>query len=77
MVKVIELSEAVKKQLDKMKESNKETYEEIILGLIKFADKIRRKRKELLIEGYEEIASENLRISKEFELIEDLNKWDW
>jgi len=76
MVTTIQLNEQVKKQLDFLK-TNKETYEEIILGLIKFADKIRRKRKELLIEGYEEIASENLRISKEFELIEDLNKWDW
>jgi len=76
MVTTIQLNEYVKKQLDFFK-TNKETYEEIILSLIKIAEKIKRKNKELLIEGCKAMAEENLKIAKEFEVIEDLNKWEW
>jgi predicted CopG family antitoxin len=76
MVTTIQLNEGVKQQLDFLK-TNKETYEEVILSLIKLAENTRRKNKELLIEGCKVMAEENLKIAKEFEAIEDLSQWEW
>ena len=76
MVTTIQLNEDVKKALDKMK-SNKETYERVILNLMNIAEKFKREQEELLIEGCKEMAEENLKITKEFEAIEDLDKWEW
>ena len=76
MVTTIQLNENVKKALDRMK-TNKETYEEVILNLMKIADKCKRDREELMIEGCREMAEENLKITKEFEAIEDLSQWEW
>ena len=76
MVTTIQLNDNVKKALDRMKE-NRETYEDVILKLMNIAESCRRKREELLIEGYKEMAEENLKITKEFEAIEDLNGWEW
>ena len=75
MVKVIELSEAVKKQLDKMKESNKETYEYVIIKMLDLIDEQKRQNMELMIEGAKETAEESLKITKEFEAIENLDDW--
>lgn len=66
MVTTIQLSESVKNALDKLK-TNKETYEEIILSLMKTAEKCRREQRELLIEGCKEMAEESLKIAKEWE----------
>lgn len=76
MVTSIQLNEDVKRQLDNLK-SGKETYEQVILNLMKIAEENNRKKEELLIEGCKEMAEENLRITKEFELIEDLSNWEW
>lgn len=76
MVTSIQLNENVKNALDRMK-SNKETYEEIILNLMKTAEKCKREQEQLLIEGYKEMAEESLKITKEFEAIEDLSQWEW
>lgn len=76
MVTTIQLNEDVKKALDKMK-SDKETYERVILNLMNIAEKFKREQEELLIEGCKEMAEENLKITKEFEAIEDLSKWEW
>jgi len=76
MITTIQLNEQVKNQLDCLK-TNKETYEEVILLLLKIAEKFNRRKKELLIEGHKEMASENLKITKEFEGVEDLTKWEW
>jgi len=76
MVTSIQLNEDVKMQLDNLK-SGKETYEQVILNLMKIAEEKNRKKEELLIEGCKEMAEENLRITKEFELIEDLSNWEW
>ena len=35
------------------------------------------KRKQLLIEGCKATAEENLKITKQFEMIEDLKNWEW
>ena len=76
MVTTIQLNENVKNALDRMK-TNKETYEEVILNLMKIAEKYNREQKQLLIEGYKEMAEESLKIAKEFEAIEDLSRWEW
>lgn len=44
---------------------------------MRFAEEQKRNQKELLIEGYKEIAEESLKITKEFEAIEDLSDWEW
>ena len=74
MVTTIQLNENVKLALDKLK-SNKETYEEIIINLMKIAEKCKREKEQLLIEECKAMAEENLKITKEFEAIDDL--WDW
>ena len=76
MVTTIQLNENVKNALDKMK-SNKETYEEVILSLMKIAEKCKREHEQLLIEGCKAMAEENLKITKEFEAIEEDFDWKW
>ncbi len=76
MVTTIQLNEDVKKILDRLK-TGKETYEEVILKLMEIAEKYKREQEQLLIEGCKEMAEENLKITKEFEAIEDLSKWEW
>ena len=75
MVTTIQLNEDVKKALDRMK-SGKETYEDLIVNLMKSVEKYKREQEELLIEGYKEMAEENLRIDKEWEgtLMDGLDK---
>jgi len=76
MVTTIQIDENVKKALDRLKE-NKETYEEIIINLMKIAEKCKREREELMIEGCKAMAEESLKITKEFESIENLEDWEW
>jgi predicted CopG family antitoxin len=76
MVTTIQLNENVKNALDRLK-SNKETYEEVILNLMQIAEKQKREQKQLLIEGYKEMAEESLKITKEFEAIEEDFDWEW
>jgi len=75
MVTTIQLNENVKNALDKMK-SNRETYEDVIINLMKFADEQKRKQEKLLIEECKEMAEENLKITKEWEgtLMDGLDK---
>ena len=73
MVTTIQLKENVKTNLDKLKTS-KETYEDVIVNLMKLAEEHKRKQKELLIAGYKEMAEVNLAITKEWEAIDD--GWD-
>ena len=77
MITTIQIRENVKNQLDKIKQSERQTYEEEIITLIKTVELQRRKQEALLIEGYKEMAEENLKITKEFEAIEDLKDWEW
>ena len=73
MITTIQLREDVKQELDKLKESKKETYEDVILNLMKVAEEQIRKQKKLLAEGYKEMAEESLRITKEWEKVD----MDW
>ncbi len=76
MVTTIQLNEQVKNFLDKLKESKKQTYEDVIVNLIKLSEIQKRKQKELLIEECKEMAEENLRIAREWEgtLMDGLDK---
>lgn len=76
MVTTIQINENVKKQLDRLK-TNRETYEQIILNLMQIVEKCKREQEELLIEGCKATAEESLKITKEFEAIEDLKDWEW
>ena len=76
MVTTIQLNEDVKKALERMK-SNKETYEQVILSLMKIAEKCKREQEQLLIEECKVMVEENLKITKEFEAIENLDNWEW
>lgn len=77
MVTTIQLNNNVKKLLDNLKETGKETYEEVILNMMNQLEEKRRNEKEMLLAGYQEMADESLKISKEFESIEDLREWEW
>jgi len=76
MVTSIQLNEEVKNALDRFR-SGKETYEQIILNLMKIADQHKRKQEELLIEGYKEMAEDSLRICKEWENTDSELDWEW
>ena len=76
MVTTIQLNENVKNALDRLK-SNKETYEEVILGLMKIAEKYKREREQLLIEGCKEMYNDMIEINKEWEGANSDLDWEW
>lgn len=78
MITTIQLDDSVKRELDRVRE-NKETYEQIIVALLRFADEQKRKQEELLIEGCKVMAEENLKILEEFKYADaEMNKyWEW
>lgn len=78
MITTIQIRDNVKNELDKLKEKN-QSYEEVILNLMKLAEKCKRNQEELLIEGCKEMAGESLKISKEWEgtLMEGLEDEKW
>lgn len=77
MVTTIQLSENIKKSLDRMKEGKRETYEEVITKMMYKLEEQKRKQRDLLIEGCKEMAKESLKITKEFEAIEKDFDWEW
>ena len=77
MITTIQLDSNVKNALDRFRKTKKETYEQIILQMINIIEVQKRKQEKLLIEGCKEMAEENLKITKEFEAIEDLRDWKW
>ena len=76
MITTIQIHKKVKDELDILKTEN-ESYEEIILSLMKNVEKQKREQEQLLIEGYKEMAKESLKITKEFETIEEDFDWKW
>lgn len=75
MITTIQLNENVKRALDRMKETGKETYEDVIVKMMRTIDEKKRKQEELLIEGCKEMAEDSLRITKEWETTDA--KLDW
>lgn len=76
MITTIQIRENVKHQLDRVKQSEKQTYEEIILALIKVAELQKRKQESLLIEGCKAMAEESLKICKAWENTDATLNWD-
>ena len=76
MVTTIQLNENVKKALDRMK-TGRETYEEVILNLMKMAEQSKRKQEQLLIEGCKVMAKDMIEINKEWEAIDSDFDWEW
>lgn len=66
MVTTIQLHENVKRELDRLKEFRSDTYENVILGLLKSCEQHKRQQKDLLAEGYREMAEASERLSKEW-----------
>ncbi len=67
MVTTIQLNESVRDSLNKFKNTKKQTYEEVILNLIKLAESQKRNQEQLMIEGCKEMAEDSLKISKKWE----------
>lgn len=66
MVTTIQLQEKVKNELERLKTEPRETYEDVIRRLIREVETQKRKQRELLIEGYKDMAEESLKICEEF-----------
>ena len=77
MVTSIQLNENVKRELERMKESKGDSYEKVILSLIKIAEERKRKQTALLIEGCKAMAQDSLRITKEWENTDTSIDWEW
>jgi len=77
MITSIQIHEKVKKELDSLKESSKETYEDVIVKMMKSIEKNKREQKKLLIEGCIEMAEDSLRITKEWEATDSKLDWEW
>mgnify|MGYP001604832497 FL=1 len=77
MITTIQLKDNVKRELDRLKENSKNTYEDVIVQMIKQLDEQKKRQRDLLIEGYKEMAEESLNITKEFEKIEEDFDWEW
>lgn len=76
MVTTIQLSEQVKRSLDHMKETGKETYEEVIVSMMQKVDEQKRRQRMLLIEGCKEMATDSLQMLKEFEHADAEIDWE-
>ena len=76
MVTTIQLNEDVKQRLVKLKNSNKETYEDVIVKLVDNIEKQKKEQEQLLIEGCKEMSDDMLKIAKEWEgtLMDGLDK---
>ena len=75
-ITTIQIRKNVKNELDKLK-SGKETYEEVILNLMRTAEKCRREQEQLLIEGCKEMAGDMIKINREWESVDSDIDWEW
>jgi len=77
MITTIQIHKNIKNELDRLKETKNETYEDVILELMKIAEQKKRKQTELLIEGCKEMAKDSLRITKEWENTDRTLDWEY
>jgi hypothetical protein len=77
MVSTIQLHENVKKEPNRMKRKANESYEDIIVRLIRLVESQKREREELMVEGCKEMAEDNLRIVREWEILDNDMDWEW
>jgi len=76
-ITTIQIHEDVKEELAQFKEKSNESYEEIILKLIKHIEKEKRQKRDLMIEGCKEMAEDSLKITKEWEATDSRLDWEW
>ncbi len=74
MLTTIQLNETVKMQLNRMKNTNKQTYEDVIVEMINKLEKQKRKKINLLKEGYREMQKEIILVNKEWSSVDA--DWD-
>jgi len=77
MISSIQLREDVKMQLARYKEGDNESFEEVIVKLMRQIEAQKRAQKELLIEQCKVMAEDDLRINKEWEATDDTLTWEW
>jgi len=75
-ITTIQIRENVKNELDKMKSRN-QSYEEVIINLMRIAEQHKRQKKELLIEGCRVMAKDSLKITKDWETTDSKIDWEW
>lgn len=66
MVTTIQLSEEIKAKLGNMKEGRNETYEDVIIRIVKKVEILEKGNKNLLKQGYEEMAAISKKVDKEW-----------
>ena len=76
MITTIQLHEEVKDGLKRLKETGKESYEDIILRLINLAALKKRKEKYLLIEQCKIMAEDSITITKEWKNSDTELNWE-
>jgi len=76
-ITTIQIRSNVKNELDRFREKSNESYEDVIVKIIQFVEKKRRSQEELLIEAAKATAEESLKITKEFEAIDEDFDWEW
>lgn len=77
MISSIQLREDVKLQLAKYKERDSESFEEVIVKIMKKLEEQRRNQDELLIEQCKVMAEEDIKITKEWENTDKKLDWEW
>ena len=76
MLTTIQIHKETKDQLESIKEKN-ESFEDVIERLIEKNELEKRTDRELMIKGCIEMAEESLRITKEWEPIDNELDWEW
>ncbi|MBU0907016.1 MAG: hypothetical protein KKD18_05910 [Nanoarchaeota archaeon] len=76
MITTIQLSEEVKRELDRFKVAKK-TYEDVIVELIKKVDTDKKEQEALLIEGCKAMYHDMIEINKEWEAVDAEIDWEW
>jgi len=74
MITTIQLNDDVKMALSKMKISNKETYEDVIVRMIKQIDESKNDKVDILKKGYEEMSQTSSSINDEWSSAD--KQWD-
>ena len=77
MITSIQLRENVKNQLEKFKETGKESYEEVIISLIHKVNEQKMKQKALLIEQCKAMYEDDIKVTKEWEATDASLNWEW
>jgi len=77
MVTTIQINHDVKDALNRMKATGKETYEQVILQMIRIIEKQKREQEGLMIEGCKEMFEDMIKINKEWESVDAELDWEW